>query len=190
MNRRTFLEVTGASVGLGSVAGCSAPTDQDGGQTQPSPTPTATATKTPTATEGDQKTIQMVTDGGDYYFDPIGLFVEPGETVTWTIKAGSHSTTAYVKGKSLGTVTRIPANAEFWNSNVLSSTDATFEHKFTATGTYDYYCIPHKSLGMVGRLVVGEPGGPAEGSMPPDGKVPSSQTTVDQTVVPYDEFTG
>jgi hypothetical protein len=43
---------------------------------------------------------------------------------------------------------------------------------------------------MVGRIVVGEPGGPAKGDMPPDGNVPESQTIVDQGAVSYSDFSG
>jgi len=43
---------------------------------------------------------------------------------------------------------------------------------------------------MVGRVVVGEPGGPAEEGQPPDGELPDSQTVVDQGSVSYDEFSG
>ena len=130
----------------------------------------------------------MVTEGSEYYFDPIGLFVESGTTVTWEIQAGSHSSTAYKKGNGPASVTRIPDGAKAWDSGVLSQQGATYEHTFETTGTYDYFCIPHKSLGMVGRIVVGEPGGPAEGSMPPDGEVPESQTIVDQGTVSYSKF--
>jgi hypothetical protein len=41
---------------------------------------------------------------------------------------------------------------------------------------------------MVGRIVVGQPGGPAAGGMPPDGKVPTSQTIVEKGVVSYESF--
>lgn len=134
-------------------------------------------------------TVAMVTEGGDYYFDPIGLSVDPGTTVTFEIRSGSHSTTAYAKGTGGASVTRIPDGADPWNSGVLSGQGTTWEHTFEATGTHDYFCIPHKSLGMVGRIVVGEPGGPAEGSMPPDGAVPKSKTIVEQGAVSYGAFT-
>lgn len=125
---------------------------------------------------------------GGYYFNPIGLFVKPGETVTWVNQSGAHSTTAYEKGNGPTLVTRIPENATAWNSGILNELGATFKHTFEVKGTYDYYCLPHKSLGMVGRIVVGEPGGPAEGSMPPDGMVPKSSYIVKQKYVSYDEF--
>jgi plastocyanin len=132
----------------------------------------------------------MITEGSEYYFDPIGLFVESGDTVTFEIQSGSHSATAYKEGTSSASVTRIPDGAEAFNSEILSEQGATYEHTFETTGTYDYFCIPHKTLGMVGRIVVGEPGGPAEGSMPPDGEVPESQTIVDQGSVSYSAFSG
>ncbi len=35
-----------------------------------------------------------------------------------------------------------------------------FEVTLTAEGVYDYFCLPHEAAGMVGRIVVGRPGGP------------------------------
>ncbi|QLH79980.1 halocyanin [Halosimplex rubrum] len=132
----------------------------------------------------------MVTDGDQYYFDPIGLFVEPGTTATWVNVSGAHSTVAYAESNDQAETTRIPSDAEPWSSEVLSEADATFEHTLETTGTYDYFCGPHKSLGMIGRLVVGEPGGPATEGQPPDGELPDSQTIVDQGAVSYGDFAG
>lgn len=137
---------------------------------------------------GGTTTVEMVTEGSEYYFDPIGLYVEPGTTVTWTNESGAHSSTAYADGNGGASVTRIPEGAEPWDSGTMSEQGATFEHTFETEGTYDYFCLPHETLGMVARIVVGEPGGPAEGSMPPDGDVPESQTIVDQGTVSYSEF--
>ena len=149
-----------------------------------SQTSTATATATPTGTptpagEADH-TVSMVTEGSEYYFDPIGLAVEPGDTVEWVNESGSHSSTSYDD--------RVPEGAETWDSGVLSEEGATFRHTFETGGTYDYFCTPHRTLEMVGRVVVGEPGGPAEGSMPPDGDVPASDAIVEAGSVSYDSF--
>lgn len=146
----------------------------------------AGASITPTATAQEDKVVDMVTEGGKYYFDPIGLHVEPGETVTFRIDSGTHSATAYAEGNGPAKETRIPDGAEAWDSGTITS--GSFEYTFEAEGTHDYYCIPHKSLGMVGRIVVGEPGGPAEGSMPADGDVPQSDTIVEQGTVTYADF--
>lgn len=201
VNRRTFLGTTGSTVGLIAIAGCTGPDggengddgggqDENGGGTEsPTDTPTTSPTQTPTGEDGGT-TIGMVTDGSEYFFDPIGLLVSQGDTVTWEIESGSHSSTAYVEGTGGAETTRIPDGAEGWDSGTLSDEGATFEHTFETTGTYDYFCIPHKSLGMVGRIVVDEPGGPAEGSMPPDGDVPESSTIVEQGSVSYDDFSG
>jgi plastocyanin len=148
-----------ATVGL---AGCGG----DGGDTEPP--------------AGD--VVEMVGASSPYYFNPVGMSVEPGTTVTFRNESGAHSSTAYDD--------RIPESAEPWDSGTLTGDGATYEHTFDVEGTYDYFCIPHKTLGMVGRIVVGSPGGPAEGSMPPNGDVPESQTIVEEEKVSYDEFTG
>lgn len=130
------------------------------------------------AVSGAQET--PVVRMGNNYFDPVGLSVEPGTTVRFEIAAGSHSSTAYPD--------RIPSGATPFDSGVLS--EGAFEHTFDAPGTYDYYCSPHRSMGMVGRVVVGEPGGPAEGSPIPHGDVPRSERIVEQGTVAIDEFEG
>ncbi|MDT3437659.1 halocyanin [Haloarcula sp. 1CSR25-25] len=187
MERRKILKTAGilATGGVTSLAGCSSSENGDSGGE-----PTATQTQETGGGSGDSNTVMMVTEGSEYYFDPIGLFIQPGETVTFEIQSGSHSATAYKEGTSTASVTRIPESAETFNSETLSEQGATYEHTFGTTGTYDYFCIPHKTLGMVGRIVVGEPGGPAEESMPPDGDVPESQTIVDQGSVSYSSFSG
>lgn len=117
---------------------------------------------------------------GNNYFDPIGLAVEPGTTVRFVIEDGAHSATAYED--------RIPSGAAAFDSGTLSAGD--FEHTFDTPGTYDYYCRPHKSMGMTGRIVVGEPGGPAETASIPDGNVPASDEIRAQGKVGVDEFDG
>ncbi|MFB6152954.1 MAG: plastocyanin/azurin family copper-binding protein [Halodesulfurarchaeum sp.] len=176
MQRRDYLKNVGITAGVLSVAGCTGGGGGDGGDGGGSSL--------------GQNEIGMYTEGSDYYFDPIGLFVEPGTTVTWVNKTGSHSATAYEKGTGPATVTRIPSGADAFNSGIISKANGTYEHTFQTEGTYDYFCIPHKSLGMVARIVVGSPGGPAEGSMPPDGKVPKSSTIVSQGSVSYTSFKG
>jgi plastocyanin len=206
MRRRTFVTATGSftASGLVALAGCNAPSDGEGNGEEDEPAGDGGGengdTTTETTTEADETTgdgggggttqVNMVTESDQFYFDPIGLAVEPDTTVEWVIESGRHSSTAYAEGNGGAEVRRIPEDAESWNSETLTDQGATFTYTFEAEGTYDYFCIPHKSLGMVGRVVCGEPGGPAEGDMPPDGDVPESQTIVDQGSVSYDEFSG
>lgn len=114
---------------------------------------------------------------GNNYFDPVGLAVEPGTTVRFEIDDGSHSATAYAE--------RIPSEAASFDSDTISQ--GGFEHTFDTPGTYDYYCIPHKSMGMTGRIVVGDPGGPAENTPIPDGDVPASGEIVAKGTISIDE---
>lgn len=140
---------------------------------------TATPTTTPSGEPETHEVLMVTSDDGEYYFDPIGLHVQPGDTIKWTIDSGSHNTVSYDE--------RIPEGADTWTTDVITS--GSHELTFDTEGTYDYYCMPHQSLGMVGRFVVGEPGGPAEGSMPEHGDVPEASAIVEQGSISYEAFT-
>jgi len=159
------------------------------GQETETPTPAETETPTPEETEtptpeetpsGEVHEVSMITEDENYYFDPIGLHIEPGDTVRWINESGSHSAKAYKD--------RIPDGVPAFDSGIFNEEGAEFEQTFSTEGTIDYFCTPHKSLGMVGRVVVGEPGGPADGSMPPDGDVPESGRITDEESVVYSDF--
>lgn len=96
-------------------------------------------------------------------FDPEVVTVSVGEKVTWTNDSSEpHTVTAYQNG--------IPEGASFWASGDASTERAardavedglvraggTYETSFGAPGTYEYFCIPHESDGMKGRVVVEE----------------------------------
>lgn len=117
-------------------------------------------------------------------FDPIGLYIQPGDTVRWTSQGGVHNAVSY-EG-------RIPEDAESFEYDLVEEGES-IEHTFETEGTYDYYCNPHRTLGMVGRIVVGQPGGPGEeGEIPDppeDGEVPTGEEIVEGESLPY-PFTG
>lgn len=135
--------------------------------------------------------VEMRSDGTEYIFDPIGLQVEPGDTVRWVMVSGAHSATAYAEDNGGASERRIPDGADPWNSETLTAEGAEFEYTFEEEGTYDYFCIPHKTLGMIGRVVCGEPGGPAEESENPDlaglesGEYPPSDVIAEQGSLAY-----
>lgn len=110
--------------------------------------------------------IRMLSDedGSHVGFDPVGLLLQPGQTVRWRCEANYHTTTAYhpANGKH---ALRIPRGAKPWASEVLMPGE-TFQVTLTVEGVYDYFCAPHEHAGMVGRLIVGTPTGP--GSLPFD----------------------
>ena len=103
----------------------------------------------------------MQTPAGKTYFDPVGVRIATGDTVRWVQLSGFHSTTAYHPSNDNHEL-RIPASAKPWDSDILLTEypkrGATFEHVFTVPGVYDYFCKPHEMAGMVGRIVVGDPG--------------------------------
>jgi hypothetical protein len=77
----------------------------------------------------------------DNFFDPANITVEPGTTVTW-VQSGNnpHTTTSY---------------DGLWDSGMIEGgSGGTFSFTFEEPGTYDYFCIPHESLGMIGSVTV------------------------------------
>jgi plastocyanin len=114
----------------------------------------------------DVVVIQMKSDtqGSHVGFDPIGVLIQPGQTVRWICASNIHTATAYHPKNSQHSL-RIPGGAEPWDSNYLFP-GKSFEVKLTLEGVYDYFCLPHEIAGMVGRIIVGKPTGP--GALPFD----------------------
>jgi len=110
---------------------------------------------------GALEVIEMRSDaiGSRVWFDPIGLYVEPGATVRWIVRENVHTATAYHPHNDNHPL-RIPERAEPWDSGFLVHPGDHFEVTLTVPGVYDYYCMPHEAVGMVGRIVVGQPLGP------------------------------
>ncbi|WP_458189156.1 DUF5059 domain-containing protein [Haladaptatus sp. NG-WS-4] len=96
-------------------------------------------------------------------FAPEKLSVKKGDTVAWKHVGGeAHSVTAR-EGK-------LPTDANYWASGDFDSEKAatdgwekgkgavqsgqSFVHTFETKGTFEYYCIPHESADMTGRIVV------------------------------------
>ena len=109
-------------------------------------------------------------------FEPGLVHVARGGTVVWTLESGSHDTVAYhprTHGQR-----RIPAEAEPWASETLSSVGETFEWTFEVVGVYDYVdteavCLSHEAVGNIGRVVVGWPDPEGQpGLAPPDPDLP------------------
>jgi pseudoazurin len=76
-------------------------------------------------------------------FDPMVIFIKPGDTVKWTTMAGHD--TASIQGM-------IPEGSQPWQSKLGEEFSVTLDKE----GAYIYKCTPHMGLGMVGAIVVGE----------------------------------
>lgn len=77
-------------------------------------------------------------------FFPDLLQVNPGDTVKLIAADKGHNS---VSDKNM-----LPEGAEEWKSKI----NKEFEITLTAKGTYGYFCLPHRSLGMVGLILVGD----------------------------------
>jgi hypothetical protein len=78
--------------------------------------------------------------------------------VRWICDANVHTTTAYHPANDRHSL-RIPKAARPWDSSFLMPGQA-FALRLTEPGVYDYFCAPHEMAGMVGRIILGHPGGP------------------------------
>lgn len=140
----------------------------DGGDGQGTPTGTpgteATATGTPRGTPTGPGTPGVGTPGGggagggfpDFYFDPVGISVRPGDTVEFLVREELHTVTAY-HPRYFGFQRRIPEGVPGFTSPPVTVDDSWY-YRFDEPGVYDLLCLPHEGLGMVMRVVVAEEG--------------------------------
>ncbi len=102
-----------------------------------------------------QRVIQIGGPRGEFVFVPDRLRIRLGETVTWIVQSGGHTVTAYHPTNHSAYQSRIPLDAEPWDSELLLEKGATFSWTFDREGVYNYFCRPHESLGMAGAIIVG-----------------------------------
>lgn len=81
----------------------------------------------------------------DYYFEPRAITISLNETVKFVLKNEgrvSHTFTIDELGINVG---------------LAPGETKTIEITFNKAGSYIFYCIPHKGLGMVGDLTIAAP---------------------------------
>lgn len=115
----------------------------------------------------------LVSGNGDYdvgmtsmAFEPETLEVEVGTTVVWqNTNSRAHTVTAYQDAIPDGAAyfatggfdTEAAAREQwFQNGDGRLYGGETFSHTVEVPGTYEYFCIPHESSGMVGTIEVTE----------------------------------
>jgi plastocyanin len=110
-------------------------------------TETPTDTETPTATEPAGQDV-VVGPNGLLVFRPDEFTISAGATVTWEWDSDGHN----VRPSST------PGGSDW--SGTPGGDGTTYdegyvhEHTFTTTGTYEYYCAPHRGAGMTGSFTV------------------------------------
>ena len=102
---------------------------------------------TRTAAQGHSHTVEMITgdtgNGGmNMMFSPRILRIASGDSVTFVPSNPGHN--------CLSTPGMIPTGAQAWRGQIGQPVTVTF----TEPGYYGYHCLPHRSLGMVGLVIV------------------------------------
>ncbi|MFB6299513.1 MAG: plastocyanin/azurin family copper-binding protein [Halobacteriales archaeon] len=150
MKRRDFLRMSGGAAGAAAVGGVGSAAAQE---------------------EEDDGTTHTVEMTDELVYDPEEITIAPGDTVVWeNVGSVGHSVTAYEDN--------IPDGADYWASGGFDSEQAarnnypqqgdipggeSYEHTFETTGTHEYFCIPHETVGMVGAVIVEEGAGQQSG---------------------------
>jgi len=106
------------------------------------------------------------TEESEFFFDPVGLHVEPGDVVQFEVHGPvTHTVTSfhpYYEGLPKRVPTADPytsppvAAAEPENGAEEGPSDSWL-YRFDAEGVHDIVCLPHLPLGMVMRIVVFDP---------------------------------
>ena len=87
-------------------------------------------------------------------FMPETVTIKPGQTVQWINNAKTlHSVDADPSMVQNPKDVVLPKGAKAFDSGFMQP-GATYEHTFTAPGTYKYTCVPHEKDHMNGEVVV------------------------------------
>jgi len=106
----------------------------------------AMAVASPAAAKDVQ--VKMLNKGanGAMVFEPALVKVAPGDTVTFVATDKGHNA-EIISGM-------IPAGAAPFKGKMNQNLTV----KFSKPGVYGYKCLPHYGMGMVGAVIVGNPG--------------------------------
>ncbi|MFC7166448.1 plastocyanin/azurin family copper-binding protein [Halospeciosus flavus] len=165
MNRRDFLRAAtgGAGVagatGAAQASGSSAVASVAANNTTTAGNETGNQTSNQTTTSdggdlpGSGKTVTVPLVSDPYKFEGATdspLYIQPGTTVKFVWESDNHNIN----------VDKQPEGASWKGVPEIHNTGYTHSHTFTTKGRYHFWCDPHKSLGMIGDIVVNESGQP------------------------------
>ena len=99
------------------------------------------------ASFAEDTTVEMLNklDKRTMVFSQEIVRINPGDTVFWKATDPGHNVQFISKNG-------VPDGVEKFKSKVGKDTEFTF----TISGIYAYWCVPHKTLGMIGFVIVGE----------------------------------
>lgn len=100
-------------------------------------------------------TVKMGSDNGLLKFVPDVLEIQPGDTVKWVMnKVPPHN--VVFEGDRIPTADKALAK-QLSHEKLLFAPGDSYESTFSTEippGIYPYYCQPHRSAGMVGKIIV------------------------------------
>jgi plastocyanin len=109
------------------------------------------AAASPSTTTASAPTVQL-TDA--LKFDPPTLTVPKGATVTWRNTSQLVHTVTDDPSKAANSAdAQLPGGVQAWDSDDLNP-GQSYSHTFDTPGTYQSFCQPHETAGMVGTIVV------------------------------------
>ena len=99
------------------------------------------------STLAEDITVEMLNklDKRSMVFDLEIVRIDVGDTVFWKATDPGHNVEFISKNG-------VPDGVDKFKSKVGKDT----EYTFTIPGIYAYYCTPHKTMGMIGFVIVGE----------------------------------
>lgn len=119
-------------------------------------------------------------DPSEFFFDPVGLQVEPDDLVQFRVTAGEHTVTAFHEKFTIpprAIPTRVPDGVPGFTSPPILDGES-WVYQFPVKGVYDILCLPHLFFGMSMRIVVFDPeeddveddafAAPTAGELPPN----------------------
>ena len=100
----------------------------------------------PTGAIAEDTSIAMLNkrdDGAKMVYSEDIVRIEVGDTVTWTPDSKGHNV-------------EFIAGPDGWEAPKKSKLGKEYSYTFDTPGVYLYQCTPHKSMGMIAIVVVGE----------------------------------
>ena len=100
----------------------------------------------PTGAMAEDTTVEMLNkrdDGAKMVYSEDITVIEVGDTVTWVPTAKGHNV-------------EFIAGPDGWDAPKKSKLSKEYSYTFDTPGVYLYQCTPHKTMGMIAIVVVGE----------------------------------
>jgi len=91
-------------------------------------------------------TVEMLNkrdDGAKMVYSQDIATIEVGDTITWTPTSKGHNV-------------EFIAGPDGWDAPKKSKLNKEYSYTFDTPGVYLYQCTPHKSMGMIALVVVGD----------------------------------